>query len=118
MAAEFSWSGPAGVTFPGVVTHCVIRTAVNLDPAWVGVDGRDLFTGAAGLQDAHVLLYPEGMVKLNGSAGAIMSRCDGVRSVADIIADIEKTFALTGIGADVRAFVAMALERHWLELAP
>jgi pyrroloquinoline quinone biosynthesis protein D len=69
-------------------------------------------------QEAHVLLYPEGMVKLNGSAGAIMSRCDGVRSVADIIADIEKTFALTGIGADVRAFVAMALERHWLELTP
>ena len=31
-------------------------------------------------QDAHVLLYPEGMVKLNGSAGAIMSRCDGERT--------------------------------------
>ena len=24
-------------------------------------------------QDAHVLLYPEGMVKLNGSAGAIIA---------------------------------------------
>ena len=24
-------------------------------------------------QEAHVLLYPEGMVKLNGSAGAILS---------------------------------------------
>ena len=33
-------------------------------------------------QEAHVLLYPEGMVKLNGSAGQIMSRCDGVRTVA------------------------------------
>jgi pyrroloquinoline quinone biosynthesis protein D len=67
-------------------------------------------------QDAHVLLYPEGMVKLNGSAGAIMSRCDGVRSVADVITDIEKSFGLSGIGADVHAFVALALERHWLEL--
>ena len=28
-------------------------------------------------QEAHVLLYPEGMVKLNGSAGAILSRCHG-----------------------------------------
>ncbi|MDE2371087.1 MAG: pyrroloquinoline quinone biosynthesis peptide chaperone PqqD, partial [Burkholderiales bacterium] len=27
-------------------------------------------------QDCHVLLYPEGMVKLNGSAGEIMKRCD------------------------------------------
>ncbi len=43
-------------------------------------------------QEAHVLLYPEGMVKLNGSAGAILSRCDGVRSVADIVADLERTY--------------------------
>jgi pyrroloquinoline quinone biosynthesis protein D len=67
-------------------------------------------------QEAHVLLYPEGMVKLNGSAGAIMSRCDGVRTVADIVADLERTFSLTGIADDVRSFVALALERRWLEL--
>jgi pyrroloquinoline quinone biosynthesis protein D len=67
-------------------------------------------------QEAHVLLYPEGMVKLNGSAGAIMSRCDGVRSVADIVSDLERTFNLTDIAGDVHAFVALALERHWLEL--
>ena len=47
-------------------------------------------------QEAHVLLYPEGMVKLNGSAGAIMSRCDGVRTVAEIVADLERTYGLTG----------------------
>jgi pyrroloquinoline quinone biosynthesis protein D len=67
-------------------------------------------------QDAHVLLFPEGMVKLNGSAGAIMSRCDGTRSVADIVADLEKTYGATGLGADVEAFVALALEKRWLEL--
>ena len=67
-------------------------------------------------QDAHVLLYPEGMVKLNGSAGAIMSRCDGVRTLADIVADLERTYATTGLAADVRAFVALAVERRWLEV--
>jgi len=55
VAAEFGWSGPAGITFPGVVQRGVIRTAHNLDPAWLGVDGRDLFTTAAGLEDVHVL---------------------------------------------------------------
>ena len=44
-------------------------------------------------QKAHVLLYPEGMVKLNGSAGEIMKRCDGVRTVADIVADLGQTRA-------------------------
>ena len=67
-------------------------------------------------QDAHVLLYPEGMVKLNGTAGAIMSRCDGVRTVADIVADIERTYDVTGLAGDVGAFVAMARDNGWLEL--
>jgi len=68
-------------------------------------------------QEAHVLLYPEGMVKLNSSAGAILSRCDGVRTVADIVADLERTYGMPGLAADVQAFVVLALEKRWLELA-
>lgn len=67
-------------------------------------------------QEAHVLLYPEGMVKLNSSAGAILSRCDGVRTVAQIVADLERTYGMTGLADDVSAFVALALDKNWLEL--
>jgi pyrroloquinoline quinone biosynthesis protein D len=67
-------------------------------------------------QEAHVLLYPEGMVKLNGSAGAILERCDGVRTVAEIVADLERTFGAADLAGDVTAFVELALERRWLEL--
>jgi pyrroloquinoline quinone biosynthesis protein D len=67
-------------------------------------------------QKAHVLLYPEGMVKLNGSAGEIMKRCDGVRTVAEIVADLESTFATTGLEKDVHGFLTMALEKRWLEM--
>jgi len=66
-------------------------------------------------QEAHVLLYPEGMVKLNASAAAIMSRSDGVRTVAAIIADIETSYGVTGLGDEVMAFMAMAREKGWLE---
>ncbi len=69
-------------------------------------------------QAAHVLLYPEGMVKLNGTAGAILARCDGVRCLDDIVADLERTYGASGLGADVNAFVAYALEKRWLELRP
>ena len=65
-------------------------------------------------QDCHVLLYPEGMVKLNGSAGEIMKRCDGVRSVAAIATDIEQAHALNGLQADVLAFVELAAKQRWL----
>jgi len=56
------------------------------------------------------------MVKLNSSAAAIMSRCDGIRTVADIVADIERTYGVTGLAADVTAFVEMAREKSWLEM--
>jgi pyrroloquinoline quinone biosynthesis protein D len=67
-------------------------------------------------QSAHVLLYPEGMVKLNGSAGEIMSRCDGERMLTEIISDLERTFGITGLTDDVTAFVSMAVEKKWLEI--
>jgi len=65
-------------------------------------------------QNAHVLLYPEGMVKLNGSAGEIMKRCDGAATLAGIVGDLEKTFGASQLEGDVRAFVEMAAKQHWL----
>jgi pyrroloquinoline quinone biosynthesis protein D len=65
-------------------------------------------------QDCHVLLYPEGMVKLNGSAGEIITRCDGQRSVADIVAELEQAFSAQGLEGDVLAFVKMAGDKRWL----
>jgi polyphosphate glucokinase len=50
LVEQFGWSGKAGITFPGVVTDGVIRTAANLDPAWIGVNARDLFGSATGLE--------------------------------------------------------------------
>ncbi len=67
-------------------------------------------------QKAHVLLYPEGMVKLNGSAGEILKRCDGVRTVGEIVSDLETAFATTGLADDVTRFMSMAVEKRWLEV--
>ena len=65
-------------------------------------------------QGAYVLLYPEGMVKLNQSAGEILKRCDGERDVQAIIADIEQAFNATGLEKDVTGFLEIALERGWI----
>jgi len=87
-------------------------TAVTAKPA-IGKGFRLQWESA---QSAHVLLYPEGMIKLNGSAGEIMKRCDGARTIADITTDLELCFATSGLDADVAAFVSMALAKNWLEL--
>ena len=65
-------------------------------------------------QDCHVLLYPEGMVKLNQSGGEILKRCDGQRSVAAIVNELEQAFSTQGLGEDVLAFVEMAGKQRWL----
>jgi len=54
VAEAFSWTGPAGITFPGVVVDGVTYTAANLDPAWVGLPTRALFNEATGLSTALV----------------------------------------------------------------
>ena len=68
-------------------------------------------------QQAHVLLYPEGMVKLNGSAGQILTRCDGTTSVSAIVADLERAFSASGLESDVRAFLEIASAQRWVEFA-
>jgi pyrroloquinoline quinone biosynthesis protein D len=45
-----------------------------------------------------------------------MSRCDGTRTLADIVADLERSYSLSGLATDVRAFVVLALQKRWLEL--
>jgi pyrroloquinoline quinone biosynthesis protein D len=65
-------------------------------------------------QGAYVLLYPEGMVKLNQSAGEILKRCDGERDAQAIIDDIEQTFNATGLEKDVLGFIEIATERGWI----
>jgi polyphosphate glucokinase len=46
----FGWSGPVGITFPGVVMEGITRTAANVDPGWIGLDARDLLATATGCQ--------------------------------------------------------------------
>ncbi|MET0125749.1 MAG: pyrroloquinoline quinone biosynthesis peptide chaperone PqqD, partial [Pseudomonas caspiana] len=53
-------------------------------------------------QNGHVLLYPEGMIKLNESASAIGGLIDGQRNVAAIIETLNDKFpGFPELGSDV-----------------
>lgn len=67
------------------------------------------------VQSAWVLLYPEGMVKLNDSAAEILKRCDGQTSVDDLVASLEQAFAVQGIGDQVRSLLTEGCHRGWIE---
>ncbi|MBC9249884.1 pyrroloquinoline quinone biosynthesis protein PqqD [Pseudomonas alcaligenes] len=69
------------------------------------------------VQGCHVLLYPEGMIKLNDSAGEILREVDGRRCVATIIADLQGRFPeIPGIDEDILAFLEVAHAQFWIEL--
>ena len=59
----------------------------------------------------------EQAVKLNGSAGEILRRCDGERRVDEIVADLERAFQASGLTDDVVAFLAIARRQGWAEVA-
>ena len=65
-------------------------------------------------QDCFVLLYPEGMVKLPGSAGEIMKRVDGKNRVSQIIAELETTFPGADLRQDVITFLEAAHGNGWI----
>ena len=67
------------------------------------------------VQQAWVLLYPEGMVKLNGSAGEIMRRLDGRKTVQDVVAELEQVFEAGELTADVLEFLALAQRQGWVQ---
>lgn len=52
---EFGWTGPLGVTYPGVVTEGVVRTAANVDKAWIGMNAAEVFSAALDGQAVTVL---------------------------------------------------------------
>ena len=66
-------------------------------------------------QQAWVLLFPEGMVRLNGAASEIVRRCDGQRSVREIVEDLQAAFGQPDLRADVLSFLDIARGRHWIE---
>ncbi len=68
-------------------------------------------------QNCFVLLYPEGMIQLNGPAGEILGLVDGERSVAAITSELEAKFPDSGdLSGDIIEFLGEAHGQHWITL--
>ena len=66
-------------------------------------------------QESHVVLYPEGMAKLNETATAILELVDGRRDAAAIISALDERFPEAGgVGDDVLEFLQAAVEQKWI----
>ncbi|MFW2357041.1 pyrroloquinoline quinone biosynthesis peptide chaperone PqqD [Hydrogenophaga sp.] len=66
-------------------------------------------------QTRWVLLYPEGMVQLNDSAAEILKRCDGERTVAQIVSELEAAFSVQGLTTQVESLIEEGGRRGWID---
>ena len=82
------WTGPVGVTIPGVVRAGVVETAANIDVGWVGVD-------AAAMLSDH-LEMPVTVLNDADAAGLAEARYGAAAGVGGVV--ILLTFG-TGIGS-------------------
>lgn len=77
-------------------------------------------------QQAHILLYPEGLVKLNETAAAILAACTGAATVGAVIDGLLAGLALTDadtpppaeIRRDIHAFLEVAHAKDWIRIKP
>lgn len=88
---EFGWTGPLGVTYPGVVTHGVVRTAANVDKSWIGCNAREVIGAKLEGQPVTVLNDAD-------AAGLAEERFGAGRDVSGVV--VLLTFG-TGIGSAV-----------------
>ena len=65
-------------------------------------------------QQSFVLLYPEGLIKLHGSAGEILKRVDGKTTVEAIVNDLQQNFPGVDLRQDVIEFLEDAYVRGWI----
>lgn len=67
-------------------------------------------------QRAHVLLYPEGIVKLNETAAAIIEAATGARSVRAAVADIAARYGRDDLEPKIIAFLEDARAKGWIRV--
>ena len=65
-------------------------------------------------QDSHILLYPEGVVKLNQSAGAILEQVAKGLSVGGVIENLEQDYVEGDIGDSVLKFLEVSHAKGWI----
>jgi pyrroloquinoline quinone biosynthesis protein D len=57
------------------------------------------------VREEHLLLVPEGAVRLNPTAAAVLELCDGERSLEEIVGVLSARYDGAEIGDDVRGLL-------------
>jgi pyrroloquinoline quinone biosynthesis protein D len=63
------------------------------------------------VREEHLLLVPEGAVRLNATAAEVLELCDGERSLDDVVGALSARYDGADVGEDVRGLVRAMAEK-------
>jgi pyrroloquinoline quinone biosynthesis protein D len=63
------------------------------------------------VREEHLLLIPEGVVRLNATAAEVLELCDGERSLDDVVGALSARYEGADLGEDVRGLVQAMAEK-------
>ncbi len=66
-------------------------------------------------QQCYVLLYPEGVVKLNETGAAILQLCDGSRTAEEIVSELNDKYT-TDVTESVYRFLGVSHAKGWIRV--
>ena len=92
-------------------------SSLNLDVDSFAINPQYQFQWEAA-QRCHVLLFPEGLVKLSDSAAEILRLCQKPTTLSALLAELERMFpGVERLEGDVREFLRDAREQEWITSA-
>ena len=66
-------------------------------------------------QQSYVMLYPEGVVKLNETSAAILQLCDGKHTIEEIVSKLSKKYT-TDVSDSVNKFLEVSHAKGWIRI--
>ncbi|WP_369250322.1 pyrroloquinoline quinone biosynthesis peptide chaperone PqqD [Streptomyces sp. R41] len=67
------------------------------------------------VRDTDLLLLPERVVVLRGTAGSVVRLCDGSRAVPEIVAELGERFPGAPVADEVPLFLSALRKEGWLQ---
>lgn len=69
------------------------------------------------VRQKNLLLFPEGVLVLNGTAHDVLALCDGQRDVAEIVKNLREQYKADGIDGDVKEILRRLVGKNLVKIA-
>ncbi|MEU0523564.1 pyrroloquinoline quinone biosynthesis peptide chaperone PqqD [Streptomyces niveus] len=108
-------TGPDSAGPGSAVTESVTESGTVIESDWRPVLSRSVVLRHDRVRDTDLLVLPERVVVLRGSAGSVLRLCDGANDVGTIVATLTERHPGAPVADDVPLFLGRLRAEGWLK---